>query len=319
MNKKQLDPSLVNMVPPKFSWSLLQPKYWSVWFGFGLMALVVNLLPYRVLRAIGQALGKRSMRIAQKRVAIANRNLELCFPEMTAGKRQQIVEENFKNTGFAIFESAIAWFWPDWRLKKHTNFHDLEPLLALETQGKGVLCCGVHALNVELTARCCSLFSPGYGVYRPHENPAYNFVQHWGRTRSGNVMVDRKDVKGMLRVLKKGYKLFYLPDHDYGTRKTEFAPFFAMEHASTTVGTSILVDGSGCALMTVSCFRNDCHYEFIVDDDISADFPHKDPKAATAFMNKHVEKVILRGLDQWMWLHKRFKTQPDQPKGILYK
>lgn len=53
----------------------------------------------------------------ENRVKVAQRNLDLCFPEISQTRRDYVVKENFKNTGFAIFESAIAWFWPDWRLK----------------------------------------------------------------------------------------------------------------------------------------------------------------------------------------------------------
>ncbi|GLT13138.1 LpxL/LpxP family Kdo(2)-lipid IV(A) lauroyl/palmitoleoyl acyltransferase [Vibrio algivorus] len=319
-NTSQKEESLVNFVPPKFSLSLLHPKYWGVWFGFGFIALIVNVLPYRVLYCIGRSLGYLSMFIVKKRVKVAQRNLELCFPEISETRRDHVVKENFKNTGFAIFESAIAWFWPDWRLKKRVGYYHVDRLTKFEKEGRGTLICGVHALNVELTARCCALFSPGYGVYRPHNNPAYNFIQHWGRTRSGNIMVDRKDVKGMLKVLRKGKKLFYLPDHDYGSRKAVFVPFFAVPDACTTTGTSILVDASKCAVLPVSCFRVGFRYDFRIEQDISEDFPHRDPEGAAILMNKTIEKLILRGGDQWMWLHKRFKTMPDgQNKGIRYK
>lgn len=86
---------------PQFSAKLLHPKYWGVWFGFGLLALVVNLLPYSVLLKLGRGLGKLSMKLAKSRVKVARRNLELAFPDKPADEVEAIVEENFKNTGFA--------------------------------------------------------------------------------------------------------------------------------------------------------------------------------------------------------------------------
>lgn len=319
-NTKPKEESLVSFVPPSFSMSLLHPKYWIVWIGFGIAALLVNILPYRVLFWTGRSLGYLSMFFAKKRVHVARRNLELCFPEISETRRDYVVKENFKNTGFAIFEMFIAWFWPNWRLRKIVGFHHVDRLTAFEERGVGTLICGVHALNLELTARCCALFSPGYGVYRPHNNPAYNFIQHWGRTRSGNIMVDRKDLKGMLKVLRKGKKLFYLPDHDYGYKNSVFVPFFAVKEAATTKGTSILVDASKCAVLPVSCFRTGFRYDFRIEQDVSDQFPRRDPVGAAAYMNQIMEKLILRGGDQWMWLHKRFKTMPDgENKGIRYK
>lgn len=304
---------------PVLTLALFHPKYWGIWLGFALVAILTNILPYKVQYWLGRGFGKLSMSFAKDRVHVARRNLELSFPDMPSEERERIVEENFKNTGFAIFESAIAWFWPDWRLKRILDTHNIERMLKVDKDNRGCLISAVHALNLEIAARACALYSPGYGVYRPHKNPAYNFIQHWGRTRNGNIMVDRNDAKGMIKILRKGYKLFYLPDHDYGDRNTEFAPFFAVEEASTTIGTSILVNASKCVILPITSFRENGRYQLKIWEDISPDFPYKDTKGAAAYMNKTVEKQILEGITQWMWLHKRFKTMPDgQRKGSRY-
>lgn len=305
---------------PTFTLALLHPKFWPVWFFVGLLALTVLLLPYRLLLHFGRGLGYVVIKLAKSRVAIVQRNLELAFPDMTDTERQNLSEENIKNTGLAMIEMGIAWFWPTWRFKKHLIVNNAEEVLALEQQGEGVLVVAVHALNLEITARAFALFAPGYGVYRQHSNPAYNFIQHWGRTHHGNKMVDRKDVKGMLRVLRNGGRLWYLPDQDYGFEHAVFVPFFAVEEAATTSGTSVLVDASKCAVITASSFRKNETYTLEIDPDISSQFPRRDPEGAARVMNSALEKVILRGLDQWMWLHRRFKTMPDnQNKGIRYK
>lgn len=307
---------------PTFSLSLLHPKYWGVWFAFGLLALFVNLLPYRVLLFIGQQLGLLGMKYGKKRQHITRRNLELAFPEMEQQKIESIVRENFKNTGLALIETGIAWFWPEWRFKRLLIVGDMEELHRYGREKKGVLLCCVHALNLEITARAFSTINlAGYGVYRPHNNPAYNLIQHWGRTHGGNKAIDRKDVKGMIRILRRGERLWYLPDHDYGRRKSVFVPFFAVENACTTTGTSILAYTSNCAIVTGSGFRNsEDKYEIQVEASVHNDYPKKDQVAAAAFMNKQIEKTILKAPEQWMWLHKRYKTMEDrsQPKGSRY-
>jgi KDO2-lipid IV(A) lauroyltransferase len=312
-----------NYSAPAFSATLLAPKYWPVWFGFGLLALLVNLFPYSLLYKTGRGLGILGMKFGKKRAHITRRNLELAFPEKTEQEIETLTTENFKNTGLALIETAIAWFWPDWRFRRLIISHDTSQLESLEEQGKGVLLCCVHALNLEITARAFTVVGkPGYGIYRPHNNPAYNFIQHWGRTRTGNQLIDRKDLKGMIRVLRRGNRLWYLPDQDYGRRKSVFVPFFAVKDACTTTGTSILAYTSKSAMVTGSSFRNaQGKYELIVSEDIQPDYPQKDEKAAAAFMNKQMEQVILRAPEQWMWLHKRFKTMEDPsiPMGSRYK
>lgn len=298
---------------PKFSIALMHPKYWGVWFGFGLLALIVNILPYSVLFRIGRGIGQLGMRVGKSRVHIAKRNLELSFPDLSESEIDNMVTENFKNTGMALIETGITWFWPTWRFKRILVAKDIEQLKRLDKEGKGALLCCVHSLNLEITARAFGVLGlQGYGVYRPHSNPAYEFIQYRGRSHNGNQLVYRRDIKQMIRVLRDGHRLFYLPDQDYGHNKSVFVPFFAVEEACTTTGTSIIAYTSKCAIVPGSGFRNaDGKYEIIADRDISADYPKKNEVAAAAYMNKFVEEIIMRAPEQWMWLHKRFKSLPD--------
>lgn len=100
-----------NHMQPEFSLSLLHPRNWGVWIGFGLLAIIVNILPYRLLLSLGQSVGKLGMRYGKKRVHVAKRNLELAFPDKSQEDIDRIVEENFKNTGMALIETGITWFW----------------------------------------------------------------------------------------------------------------------------------------------------------------------------------------------------------------
>ncbi|MGF1710765.1 LpxL/LpxP family Kdo(2)-lipid IV(A) lauroyl/palmitoleoyl acyltransferase [Vibrio kagoshimensis] len=308
---------------PTFTLSLLHPKNWGVWLGFGLLALVVNVLPYSVLLFIGQKLGSLGAKFGKKRVAITARNLELAFPDKSEEEVSTLVAENFKNTGLALIETGIAWFWPTWRLKRILVDKNTQALRDNCAEGKGTLLCCVHALNLEITARGFAILGiPGLGVYRPHNNPAYEFIQYRGRTQNGNRLVHRKDVKRMIKILRKNEVLFYLPDHDYGRNKSVFVPFFAVPNACTTTGTSILAYVSKCALIPGSGFRNpEGKYELIAEESIEDNYPQKDEKAAAAYMNRYLEKTILRAPEQWMWIHKRYKTMedPSQPKDTLYK
>lgn len=298
---------------PEFSVSLLHPKYWSVWLGFGFLALIVNILPYAVLLKIGRGIGSLGIKVGKSRAKIAKRNLELAFPSMSAQEIDDMVEENFKNTGMALIETGITWFWPTWRFKRILIAKDIDELQKHQDAGKGVLLCCVHALNLEITARAFAVLGlPGYGAYRPHSNPAYEFIQYRGRTRNGNQLIYRRDLKQMVRVLRQGHRLFYLPDQDYGHNKSVFVPFFAVKEACTTTGTRILASTSKSAIVPGSGFRNSQgKYEIIADKSIEQDFPHKDENAAAAYMNKFVEEIIMRAPEQWMWLHKRFKSLPD--------
>ncbi|MDN3608519.1 LpxL/LpxP family Kdo(2)-lipid IV(A) lauroyl/palmitoleoyl acyltransferase [Vibrio ostreicida] len=298
---------------PPFTLSLLHPKYWGIWVSFGLLALIVNLLPYSILFKIGRGIGAVGMRFGQSRVKIATRNIELAFPDMTTTEVDSMVVENFKNTGMALIETGISWFWPTWRFKQILVAKDIDELKRLDNEKKGVLLCCVHALNLEITARAFAVLGlPGYGAYRPHGNPAYEFIQYRGRSRNGNQLIYRRNMKQMVRVMRQGHRLFYLPDQDYGHNKSVFVPFFAVKEACTTTGTSILAYTSKSAIVPGSGFRNkEGLYEIIANKSIEQDYPQKDETAAASYMNKFVEEIIMRAPEQWMWLHKRFKSMPD--------
>lgn len=304
----------------KFNRALLHPKYWGVWFGFGILAFIVTVLPYPVLKAIGRGLGNAVAPLIKKRAHIIQRNLELAFPEMPKEEKQRISGEVHKNTGLALIETGIAWFWPNWRFKRLINFKNAQHLADLEQQKKGVLVVCTHMLNLEITSRAFTLVgASGVGVYRPHENPAIEFIQCWRRTAFGNGLIDREDIRGMVRLLRKGGRLWYLPDQDYGSTNSVYVPFFAFEKACSPAGTGFLVDKGKCAVITGSSVRTGNKYCLEIDNDLSSEFPTKDPEGAAIVMNHAIEKVILRGIDQYMWMHRRFKTMHDgSERGRLY-
>ncbi|MGA4655800.1 Kdo(2)-lipid IV(A) acyltransferase [Proteus terrae] len=296
---------------PPFKKSFLQPKYWLTWFGIGLLYILV-LLPYPVIYWLGTRLGRFSKVFLKKRVQIAERNLELCFPQMPKSEREALVNKNFESVGMGLFETGMAWFWPEWRVKRWFKVSGLENVSMIQEKGQGILLIGIHFLTLELGARIFGIHNPGVGVYRPNDNPVMDWLQTWGRLRSNKFMIDRKDVKGMIRSLKSGEIVWYAPDHDYGPRKSVFVPLFAVDKAATTTGTYILARTSKPALIPFTPKRlpEGKGYELIISPPV-ADFPVDNEENAAKAMNKVVEQEILRAPDQYMWLHRRFKTRPE--------
>ncbi len=296
---------------PPFKKSFLQPKYWLTWFGIGLLYILV-LLPYPVIYWLGTRLGRFSKVFLKKRVQIAERNLELCFPQMPKSEREALVNKNFESVGMGLFETGMAWFWPEWRVKRWFKVSGFENVSMIQEKGQGILLIGIHFLTLELGARIFGIYNPGVGVYRPNDNPVMDWLQTWGRLRSNKFMIDRKDVKGMIRSLKAGEIVWYAPDHDYGPRKSVFVPLFAVDKAATTTGTYILARTSKPVLIPFTPKRlpEGKGYELIISPPV-ADFPVDNEENAAKAMNKVVEQEILRAPDQYMWLHRRFKTRPE--------
>ncbi|UYU33272.1 Kdo(2)-lipid IV(A) acyltransferase [Siccibacter colletis] len=296
---------------PQFSRALLHPRYWLTWLGIGLLWLIV-LLPYPLLRRLGRLLGRIAMRVMKRRARIAYRNLELCFPEMDEKARHELVVKNFESVGMGLIETGMAWFWPDWRIQRWFSVRGLENIKAIQAQKRGILLLGVHFLTLELGARIFGINEPGIGVYRPNDNPLLDWLQTWGRMRSNKSMIDRKDLKGMIKALKKGEVIWYAPDHDYGPRASVFVPFFGVEQAATTTGTWMLAKTSGAAILPFVPRRkaDGTGYEMILMEP-EFDPPLDDAETTAAWMNKVVERCVMMAPDQYMWLHRRFKTRPE--------
>ncbi|AFJ47523.1 Kdo(2)-lipid IV(A) acyltransferase [Shimwellia blattae] len=296
---------------PRFTRSLLHPRYWLTWFGIAALYLVV-LLPYPVIYRIGCGLGFLAKRILKRRVKIAHRNLELCFPEMSEAERQRHVDGNFRSVGMGVMETGMAWFWPDWRMKRWCDVSGVNEIRALQAEKRGILLIGLHFLTLELGARIFGIHTPGIGVYRPNDNPVIDWLQTWGRTRSNKSMLDRKDLKGMIRALKNGEIIWYAPDHDYGPRNSVFAPLFAVEQAATTPGTWMLAKTTKASIVPFVPRRkpDGKGYELIILPPENNP-PLGSPEETAAWMNKIVEKCIMMAPEQYMWLHRRFKTRPE--------
>ena len=297
---------------PQFQPHFLAPKYWGFWLGVAIWRSLL-LLPYPILRHIGNGLGWlfSKLKVGKRRAAIARRNLELCFPEMPEQEREAILQENLRAVGMAIIETGMAWFWPTWRINRWCKAEGLENITKAQQEGKGVLLIGLHFLTLELGARIFGVHNPGVGVYRPNDNKVVDWMQTWGRLRSNKYMLDRKDVKGMIRALKEGEIVWYAPDHDYGPRSSVFVPLFAVEQAATTTGTYILARMGKPAIIPFNAIRAEdgSGYTMIIQPRLE-DFPLENETVAAAAMNKVVEQEILRAPNQYMWMHRRFKTRP---------
>lgn len=295
---------------PLFSKTLLHPRYWLTWFGLAILWLWVQ-LPYPVLLKMGRFIGKFSMRFLKRRVSIARQNLKLCFPQYSDEHVDSIVEQNFASLGMGLIETGMAWFWPDERVRKWFDVRGLENLHDACAKGRGVMVIGVHFMSLELGGRVMGLCQPMMAMYRPHNNKAMEFVQTIGRSRSNKAMIDRRNLKGMVKALKSGEAVWFAPDQDYGPKGSSFVPFFAVQEAATTNGTFTIARLAKPAILTTVLIRkpDGTGYQLVIEPEL-VDYPVDDEQAAAAYMNRKIEHEIMRAPEQYLWLHRRFKTRP---------
>ncbi|WP_304166722.1 kdo(2)-lipid IV(A) palmitoleoyltransferase [Lonsdalea britannica] len=295
----------------KFTKDLLHPRYWLVWFGLALLYLLVQ-LPYPLLMFTGRSMGNAARFFLKRRVSIARRNLELCFPSMLPQQREAIVKENFASLGMALMETGMAWFWSDRRVRAWCEVIGLENLQQAGREQRGVMVIGVHFMSLELGGRAMGLCRPMMAMYRPHNNKVMELVQTWGRSRSNKAMIDRKDLRGMVQALKRGEAVWFAPDQDYGPRGSVFAPFFAVPKAATTSGTFTIskLANQPAMVTTILIRKPKCKgYQLVIQPELK-DYPQNDETQAASYMNRVIEHEIMRAPEQYLWLHRRFKTRP---------
>ncbi|MFT6985225.1 MAG: KDO2-lipid IV(A) lauroyltransferase [Psychromonas sp.] len=301
----------------KLKVSFCHPKYWLAWAGIFTL-FVTSLLPYGVLLFIGRQLGRISYHIVKSRREIARRNIELCFPTLSQAEVDKKVRLNFENSGIALLEMGMAWFWPSWRVRGLLKITGIEHLQGAQEKGQGIIFLGAHFLTLEMGARALGLVQPCCAVYRKHSNALLDYWFYWGRMREHNAMLDRKDFKAMLRTLKKGEALWYAPDHDYGSHKSSvFAPFFEIKEANTVAGTSTLARVKNSCVIPVFLKRlpAEAGYELVFYPKLE-DFPTQDLQVDTQRTNQQIEKMVRECDDQYMWMHRRFKTRPEGEKSL---
>ncbi len=298
------------MTQQTFTRELFHPRYWLLWFGLTVLFLLVQ-LPYPLLMRLGSWLGRSSRHFLKRRVSIARRNLELCFPDMPASQREAMLKANFASLGMALMETGMAWFWSDRRVRAWFEVSGFENLQQAAREQRGVMVIGIHFMSLELGGRAMGLCQPMMAMYRRHNNKLMELVQTWGRSRSNKAMIDRKDLRGMVQALKSGEAVWFAPDQDYGPKGSVFAPFFAVEQAATTCGTFTIHRLAKPAMITTVLIRkpNRQGYQLVIEPELE-DYPSQDQQQAAHYMNRVIEREILRAPEQYLWLHRRFKTRP---------
>ncbi|CAM4050292.1 LpxL/LpxP family Kdo(2)-lipid IV(A) lauroyl/palmitoleoyl acyltransferase [Pseudoalteromonas byunsanensis] len=303
---------------PTFKWSFLAPRYWLTWLGV-LFLYLISWLPQRVQFFLGKLLGRLVHRFVKKRRKIAEVNVKLCFPQLNEQQQHEMVLKNMENTGIATLETGMAWWWPQWRINRVIgSIEGIEHVEQTQKQGKGVLLLVPHMLHLEMLGRLLGTAQQGIGFYRPHNNPLMEYFMTKGRLRSNESLITKRDVKGLLQALKDKKMCYYLPDQDYGRNRCEFTNFFAVPDAATTTGTLIFSSSKNCETLSLSGTRDASGKYHLKIYPALADFPSDDAKQDVTRVNQRMEEAIMLAPEQYMWLHRRFKTRPDENAPSYY-
>jgi len=288
----------------------LLPRYWGVWFSLGLSWLLL-ILPQRWRVAIGARLGDLFYLLSRRARHAAERNIELCFPELNAWMRHDLVRRHFRSFGAAMMAVSLVWWASAPRLLSMVRFRNREHYDRALAEGRRVILLAPHFLGLEVAGFILAHERHIISMYKEARNDLVDWLMRRSRLRFGGALFERDShLKGMIRLIRSGYPFYYLPDQNPGEADHVFAPFFGVPTATLTALSRI---ARLAGAVVIPCFtrllpKGD-GYEIIFHPPLE-NFPSVNPLADAALMNAAIEAGVRELPEQYMWTYKRFKQRP---------
>ena len=270
------------------------------------------LLPLPMLHAIAVAwslwLG------ANKRRAVALRNLERCLPEFSLPQRRRLARAAIVNEMKTYAEAPLIWFGSRRRIMRLTRrFVGMEQVDALLARGQGLILLTAHLGAFEACAMPFAVRYPITGLYKPQRG-ALEAIALEGRHRFGATMISTEgggSREKLLPVLRRNETAYFVPDQDPPEGRGVFAPFFGIA-AHSPVLVQRLIQASGAPVIFFVGHRLSGGRGF---DGYFRDAPaaiyDADMLTSVTAMNACIEACIRDFPDQYWWGHRRFRRRPE--------
>ncbi|MEM8983064.1 MAG: lysophospholipid acyltransferase family protein [Pseudomonadota bacterium] len=292
---------------PSNTW---HPRYWLLHIGFALLRLL-SLLPLSIQLWLGRRAGDIAHAVAGSRRRIVDINLQLCFPDWTVEQRVAVRRDYFRNMGASLFETASAWWRSDALFEPIVTFRGEQQLRELIDAGYRIILLTGHFSTLEISGRFLRQVIPEFdAVYRPQRNPYTDTVIRRGRLRSARRLIEKADIRQMLRSLKEGVSVWYAPDQSYRRKYAELIDFFGTP-AMTNTATGRLAALSGAKVIPVYCWREGDGPKYTVEFLPPLEVDSTDMEATTRAYIATLESAVQKAPAQYFWIHRKFKGRPE--------
>jgi len=293
-------------------------EYAVVWISVKLFGA----LPRSWARALGAWVGMGALSLLGRLRKVGLRNLELAFPEKSVEERAQILRQLFRNLGWLLAEFCQMPGYTAANTQGFLRYDGLEHYLNARAKGKGVLIVTGHLGAWELSSFYHSLMGhPMSMVIRRLDNAKVDQLVNGIRCLHGNRVLHKDDfARGLLGAMRHGESVGILMDTNMTPPQGVFVPYFG-RLACTASGLARVALKTGATVLPGFMLWEDAAQKYVLhfgeeivfdrtgDDEV-------DTVANTAKCTAAIEAYVRQYPDQWLWMHRRWKTRPPGEEGI---
>ena len=293
-------------------------EFAAVW----VLVRLLGVLPRGVARTVGAAIGGLAYRGLGRLRRVGQRNLELAFPEMSVAERQRILREVYRNLGWLLAEFCLMPGYTEERASEFIRYEGLENYLRARERGKGVLVLTGHLGAWELSSFYHSLMGYPMGmVIRRLDNGLVDEFVNRIRCLHGNRVIHKDDfARGLIASMRAGETVGILMDTNMTPPQGVFVPFFGVP-ACTASGMARVAARTGAEVIPGFLLweKSEQRYVLHFGDSlpvITTGDAEQDAVTNTAAFTAAIESYVRRYPEQWLWMHRRWKTRPAGEEGI---
>jgi len=287
-----------------------------------LLVRTLGLLPRGVAREVGATVGVLAFHGLGRLRRVGQRNLELAFPEMSADERDRILRQEYQNLGWLLAEFCLMPKYTASQASRFIRYEGLENYLRARGRGKGVLVLTGHLGAWELSSFYHSLMGYPMGmVIRRLDNPLVDEFVNRIRCLHGNRVIHKDDfARGLIASMRAGETVGILMDTNMTPPQGLFVPFFGVE-ACTASGMARVAARTGAAVVPGFLLWEEKEQKYVLHFGEELPVVHtgdaeQDALTNTAVFTAAIERYIRQYPEQWLWMHRRWKTRPADEEGI---
>lgn len=253
--------------------------------------------------------------VARPRQRTTMKNLRLCFPQMTERDRARLGRRTFRSIVRAVLDHSVLWEADRATLERYIRINGSKHIT--DPANRPLIIVMPHFLGIDAGGVGFSLLGKVSVIYSRQKNEVWEASLRKARERFNEPILFARqgiDLRKVIRVLKEGIPLGYLPDVDLGATNSIFVPFFGINTATIPMVSRLARLTDARVVMAVTEMTPDGYLVHV--EPPWQDFPGPSIEEDTARMNREIERWVLRLPDQYLWSHKRFKTRPPGEASV---